>query len=157
MSVVASQRSATLDAEEVASCREVFAQYDTAGSGLIELKDLDDAMGTVGMELPPEHLEKLLKSFADDNTTAIDQDTFLELLAQQKKHMLPPLDYTQLAWVGMDGQEDYSGTIPVKRLIEALKEWELELDGLDEFLQENGKDPESGTLSFSEFEAVLAD
>lgn len=39
----------------------------------------------------------------EDNTKALDLQTFMQLMSQQKPHMLLPLTHTQLAWVGLDG------------------------------------------------------
>lgn len=66
-----------MSAEHMARYRELFDQFDEDGGGSIDVTELGNMLRTVGQELDPADLEKIIKEYDLDESGAVDFDEFV--------------------------------------------------------------------------------
>lgn len=72
-----------LSDEQKADIKEAFSLFDTAGSGVIDTKDLKVAMRALGFEPRKEEIKKMMNDVDKENSGKLSLDSFIILMANK--------------------------------------------------------------------------
>merc|ERR1712227_1170707 len=70
-----------LKPEQIEEIKEAFDLFDIDGSGMIDAKELNQAMRALGMEASSAEVRKMIEDIDKDGSGSIDFDEFLAMMA----------------------------------------------------------------------------
>ncbi|DBA72391.1 hypothetical protein WJX79_001618 [Trebouxia sp. C0005] len=146
---------AQLSQHELQACRQIFAQYDRTGAGMVSTDELTSIMSSLGYNASDEDIAAQLHQVDNEVRQEIDLDDFLRLVESQKQMGGADTDDTDTveAFVALGGKADRSGKVLIEKLRNTIKEFELTID-LDVMLTELDKE-QSGSIDYKEFKGLL--
>jgi len=103
----------TLDADQVAECREAFELFDIDGSGEIDIKELKAAMRALGFQVTAEELKKMVAEIDNDGNGGISFNEFLSMMTARMNQETSDEDIMK-CFALFDS--DMTGTINYKNL-----------------------------------------
>ena len=142
-----------MSAEPVREARDVFNMMDANNDGFIDPDDLRITMNTLGYELNPSEIQRLVMELDPQNTGKIDFQNFADLIRQkmaEKEH----IEEIQMAFQMLD--TDKKGKITFSDLKKVAKELGENITDqeLHEMINEADQDND-GEISFEEFVSVI--
>lgn len=145
-----------LSSNEIERCRDIFSSLDREGLGNIGREQLTQALDRAGYSLNQEDIIRVLTYIDVNNRGQFDYSDFLKAIIffKNRRDTNNENDYVD-AFVAMGGNEDKSGKVDARRLVDVIKnEFDLTID-IEKLIREVDTDG-SGEIEYNEFKAMLS-
>merc|ERR1711948_55239 len=142
-----------LSADEVQEVKDAFDLFDTDSSGAVSVKELIDAMTSLGLEQKNEAVFTMIKEIDTDGSGELEFQEFLEMMTARLSDKTPRSEIERVFKLFGNDRTGEISLDNLKRVASELGE-EVSNDELLEMVQRNDVDKD-GAWTMEDFYAVM--